>query len=368
MKGSAKKDSMESPRKNIALVAPVPPPNGGMAMQAGKLAERLRAEGLSVSLIATNPDFPAALKWCAALPGVRTFIRFWLYLFRLRALRSVDVVHIFACSHLYFFISVVPALLVGRWFRCRVLVNYRGGEADRFFARWGWLVGFYLKRVDAVVVPSPFLQEVFRQRLDIEAAVLPNIADAELFAFRDRSVFEPVFVVSRQLEPIYGHEVILRAFARVRQELPAARLKIAGGGSLRQPLEEMVVREQIEGVEFYGTVDHQQLAEIYAASAVMVNASLADNFPGALMEAFLCGLPVVTSDVGGISCMVEHRRNGLLVKPHDDAALAAGMLELVQDPALARALAKEGYAYARQYRWEQIRERIFALYFGDGAS
>lgn len=357
---------MEFAQKKVALVAPVPPPNGGMAMQAGKLADRLRAEGLSVVLIPTNPDFPAALRWSKTIPGVRTFVRFCIYLIHLRALRHVEVVHVFACSHLYFFISVVPALLVGRLFRCRVLVNYRGGEADSFFARWGRLAGFFLKRAAAVVVPSEFLQEVFRRRLNIDAAILPNIADDELFVFRDRSVFDPVFVVSRQLEPIYGHDVIIRAFAMIRRERPAARLKIAGGGSLRQSLEEMVAREKIGGVEFFGTVEHRQLADIYAASAVMVNASVADNFPGSLIEAFLCGLPVVTTDVGGIPCMVGHRHNGLLVKPGDVAALAAGMLEVVRDPALARSLAQEGQAYAQQYCWEQIKEKIYTLYFGDG--
>lgn len=359
-------DKKEFCCKRIALVAPVPPPNGGMAMQASKLADRLRADGLSVVLIATNPDFPAILRWCEAIPGVRTFVRFWIYLIHLMYLRNIAVVHIFACSHLYFFISVVPAFLVGRLFSCRVLVNYRGGEADRFFSRWGRLVGFFLKRTDAVVVPSEFLQQVFWNRLNIDAAILPNIADDDVFAFRDRRTFDPVFVVSRQLEPIYGHDVIIRAFAQVRCEFPAARLKIAGDGSLRQSLEDMVVREGIGGVEFFGTVDHRQLADIYAVSAIMVNASIADNFPGSLIEAFLCGLPVVTTSVGGIPYMVRHRYNGLLVKSGDESDLAAGMLELVRNPALARSLTQEGLVYARQYRWEQIREKIFMLYFGNG--
>ena len=349
--------------KKIALVAPAPPPNGGMAMQARKLGDKLCAEGLSVTAIPTNPDFPAFLKWCRNLCGVRTFFRFWVYLLSLRGLRRVDVVHLFASSHWYFFLSVVPALLAGKAFGNRVILNYRGGEAEAFFDRWGRAARFFLKSADEIVVPSEFLQEVFRRRMAIETEILPNIADVDIFSYRERQEFQPIFVVARQLEPIYGHETILQAFARVKQDFPEARLKIAGGGTLQKKLVDRVDDLGLTGVEFLGTLSHQKLAEVYAGCDIMVNASTADNFPGALIEAFLCGLPVVSTDVGGIPFMIQDQKNGLMVAPDDADGLAAAMVQLVRNPELGRRLAENGRLYAQAYQWPEIRKQIFHLYF-----
>ncbi|WP_429885121.1 glycosyltransferase family 4 protein [Geoalkalibacter halelectricus] len=331
-------------------------------MQARKLENKLRGEGLAVLFIPTNPDFPGFLDWCTRIPGLRTFVRFWIYLARLWALRRADVVHVFAASHLYFFISVLPALLMGKALGKRAVLNYRGGEAEVFFERWGRFVRPFLGLADAVVVPSEFLQDVFRRKMALETAVLPNIADVDVFSYRERQTFQPIFVVTRQLEPIYGHETIFEAFARVQSIFPEARLRIAGAGSLHRQLTDRVEELGLTGVEFLGTLSHQQLAEVYNACDIMVNASTADNFPGALIEAFLCGLPVVSTNAGGIPFMVKDQVNGLLVEPGDAAALAEAMMRLVRDTQLGRRLAEDGRRYAQAYRWVEIRKKVMHFY------
>ena len=357
---------IESPAdsgKTIALVAPVPPPNGGMSMQAQKLRDRLGAEGLCVIFIPTNPDFPGFLKWCAGIPGVRTFVRFWIYLPHLFGIRHADVVHVFASSHLYFFISVVPALVIGKVFGKRVIVNYRGGEAESFFNSWGRFAKPFFRFADEVVVPSEFLQDVFRRKLSLETEILPNIADTEVFTYRERDEFRPILVVARQLEPIYGHETILKAFTRIQETFPEASLQIAGSGSCYETLVSRVEALGLSGVDFLGTLSHRQLAEVYQSCDIMLNASTADNFPGALIEAFLCGLPIVTTDAGGIPLMVEDQVNGLLVKPGDDQALAEAVTHLVRSPQHGRQIAENGRRYAQAYQWSEIRRKIFRYYF-----
>ena len=357
----------ETSSKRIGLVAPVPPPNGGMAMQALKLADKLGKEGMDVAIIPTNPDFPGFLRCCRGVPGVRTIIRFCIYCLQLRNLHRKDVVHIFAASHLFFFLSVVPALCMAKILGVRTVLNYRGGEAETFFNCFGRFVRPFFSLADVIVVPSEFLQEVFGRKLSLESEVLPNVADNDVFVFRKREGLQPIFVVARQLEPIYGHHTILKAFAWVRQEFPEAVLKIAGGGSLRKELEEMVTKLDLGGVQFWGTLDHQSLAKVYDSCDIMLNASVADNFPGALIEAFLCGLPVVTTNAGGISFMVKDRVNGLLVEPGDDIGLAEAMLELLHNPSLGIYMANEGYKYAKSYHWPEIRKKILSIYFGHSA-
>lgn len=347
----------------VGLVTPVAPPAGGMAIQAQKLVERLRQEGLAVVVFATNPDFPRPFGWLMHVKGVRTFFRFFLYLYHLRRLRSVDIVHILGASHFFFFASVAPAVLVGKLFGKKVLLNYRGGEAAAFFAKYKKFVAMTVNRADLVAVPSEFLREVFAEQLGCRVEVLPNIADFEKFPFRQRTSFQPKIVVSRSLEPIYGHRIVLQAFARLLKVYPKAILRIAGEGSLKGELENAVADLGIaEKVHFLGNLSVAELAEVYDNSDLMVNASSADNFPGALLEAFMCGLPVVTTAAGGIPCMVKHHQNGVLCEVNDVRCLTEGMLFVLQNPQKAAAFATQARQFAMQYSWPRVRQKLFELY------
>jgi len=121
----------------VLLIAPQPPPYGGMALQAGQLAALLRGDGVDVDVFASNFELPRILAPLARVSGVRTVVRallVWVELWR-RITRST-VVHVFAASWLYFFVVVYPAVVVSRARGARVVINYRGGEAGAFFRRY----------------------------------------------------------------------------------------------------------------------------------------------------------------------------------------------------------------------------------------
>ncbi len=346
----------------VAIVAPLPPPYGGMAVQAQKLRNRLEKEAVRVIFIASNPAFPRIVKWCERVPGLRTLVRLVLFLRELTVIREADVVHLFAASHLYFFLVVAPTVYAARVCKKRIVLNYRGGEAESFFGRWKRFVVPVFKSVDVLVVPSAFLQEVFSRCLGLESSILPNIADTEVFSFKQRDTFRPLLVVSRQLEPLYNHETILKAFRIVKARFPEARLSVAGEGSEKSRLEKLCDDWDLKDVNFLGAMTHEQLARVYAASDIMVNASRADNFPGAIVEAFLCGLPVVTSDVGGIPLLVVKNVSGIHVKPNDHETMAKAVISLIERPEQARLLVENGKHIAENYRWDNIRAEIFGAY------
>src|SRR5690242_1197912 len=124
----------------VMIVAPRVPPYGGMALQAELLATLLREDGHSVTYFASNFPLPGRLRALERIPGIRTLIRYLLTWPRLwRHMGRVEIVHVLAASWLYFFAVAASAVVVGRLRHRRVVLNYRGGDAERFFARWRWL-------------------------------------------------------------------------------------------------------------------------------------------------------------------------------------------------------------------------------------
>jgi glycosyltransferase involved in cell wall biosynthesis len=209
------------------------------------------------------------------------------------------------------------------------------------------------KLADRIAVPSEFLKHAFRE-YGLAATVLPNIADTNLFPWRHRRQFAPRLLVTRHLEPIYNLECLLRALRIVQSRFPEAALTIAGAGSEENRLRDLVRRWGLPGVNFCGPVAHHELPSLYASHDIYVNSSNIDNFPGALVEAACCGLPIVTTRAGGIPHMIHDRKNGVLVELNDHINLAAAVVEIVKNPVLGQNLACAARQWAEQYSWSNI--------------
>ena len=347
----------------VGLVGPVPPPPGGMAMQTRQLAELLQRERAQVVLVPTNAPYRPA--WVAGLRGVRALFRLVPYLFALwRATGRCDVLHVMANSGWSWHLFAAPAIWVGRLRRVPVVVNYRGGEAADFLRRSSRLVRASMRRAAGLVVPSRFLQQVFGEHR-MPAQVVPNIVDTERFRPSSQPSARAQLIVARRLEPIYDNATALKAFAQVVAECPEARLVLAGDGpeeaTLRRLAEELGVAER---VEFTGALDRDAMASRLRESSVSINPSRVDNMPNSVLEALACGVPVVSTRVGGVPFVVDEGETALLVPPADPEAMARAVVRVLRDPALARRLREAGLVAAAQYRWACVGPLWGAVYRG----
>ncbi len=223
----------------LTIVGPLPPPSGGMANQCKQLLGLLEGEGAQVELVRTNAPYSPA--FVGRVPVLRAFARLVPYLFALwRAAGRSDVMHVLANSGWSWHLFSAPAIWIARLRGTPVIVNYRGGEAEPFFAAAPRFVHRTLGSASGLVVPSAFLEGVFR-RFGFDSRIVPNIINLQRFAV-PRSVGKanaPHVVVTRNLEPIYDIPTVLSAFARVLKRIPAATLTVAGSGPERQNLEDM---------------------------------------------------------------------------------------------------------------------------------
>lgn len=331
-----------------------------MALQARQLERRLGGDGHKVTLFAANFALPGPL---GLVPGLRTLARWLLIGPKLWvAVRGADVVHVLAASWLYFFAVVWPAAVVARLAGRRLVVNYRGGEAARFFASWGWAAGPVFRLATVVTAPSEFLAEVIRSRFGVPVDIVPNIVDLSAFRYRARRTVTPRLIVTRHLEPMYDVESVLRAFRRIAERYPEARLWVAGTGSEGERLRRLASEWNLQGVEFLGHVPQAELPARLDQCDILINASIVDNFPGALVEASGAGLLVVSTGAGGIPFIYQNGKNALLVEPGDWEGLAKAVEMAVENPDLAERLMSAGAATARACDWQEMCKFLYHAY------
>lgn len=365
---------MDLAGKRIVLVGPLPPPAGGMANQTLQLAELLREEGLVVELVQTNGAYRPA--WVATLRGVRAAFRLVPYLARLwHAAGRADVMHVMANSGWSWHLFAAPAVWVACLRAVPVLVNYRGGEAADFLSRSAGWVRPTINHAAAVLVPSGFLHEIFA-RYGVDTRVVPNVVNLSRFKAIDgaRSFDQaPHVVVARNLEPIYGIPDAIRAFSRICAEFPLARLSVAGSGPQERELVGLVDALQLaDRVRFTGRLDRDQMAGLYRDADLVLNPARVDNMPNSVLEALACGVPVVSTAVGGVPYIVEDGRSALLVPQEDPAAMAEAALRVLRSAELRQALIAEGSRVACRYTWATVRQPLLAAYVaalrGDAAA
>jgi len=331
-----------------------------MALQARLLERLLRGDGILVDFFPSNFPLP---RWLQAVPGLRTLLRFALIWIRLyQAARKVSIIHVFAASWWYFFLTVWPAVLVGWLCRKRVILNYRGGEAARFFQAYGWFVAPVFRMAGVVTAPSNFLAEVITRRFAVPVAIVPNILDLTAFPYRERRRFEPKLLVTRHLEKMYDVESVLKAFRMVQAKYPEASLWIAGSGGEESRLRRLTAEWNLQNVRFLGHVAHADMPALCDQCDVLVNASLVDNFPGALLEASAAGLAVVSTGAGGIPFIYRNGQDAVLVEPGDWQSLGLAVQKVLEQPFLATNITRAAAALARSCEWKEIRKHLYAVY------
>src|SRR5439155_24752443 len=207
------------------------------------------------------------------------------------------------------------------------------------------LQGIANRFTDVVIANSEAVRAdtIRRERLDpAKVRVIHNGVDLTRFgdaaaasAIRAELLSDgggPLVVVVANLIPYKGLDYFVDAWREVLKQLPEARAVVVGEGPERRRLETRSA-DMSQGIHFIGSRD--DVPAILCASDLVVQASLEEGFPNAILEAMAAGRAVVATAVGGTPEAVVHERTGLLVRPRDGAALAGAIIRLLE-PSLAR--------------------------------
>jgi glycosyltransferase involved in cell wall biosynthesis len=355
-------DFQEKPIR-LLLVAPALRILGGQAVQANYLLEHLSHEPhFELSFVPHNPQLPGPLRHLQSIKYLRTIVTslvYWINL--LIQVPKHDIVHTFSASYFSFLLAPTPAILIARLYGKKVVLNYRSGEAEDHLRSWPRTAVPIMKLADELIVPSQYLIDVF-SKFGLRARAVANIIDPDRFRFRERRPLLPIFLSNRNLYPLYNVACILRAFAKIQQKFPDAKLIIAGDGSQRPSLEALARELKLQHVEFRGRVAPYKMNELYDEAHIFLNSSNIDNMPGSILESFASGMPVVSTSAGGIRCIVSHGKNGLLVPRNDHEGMASWAIQLLESPELATTIARNAYEGCSAYRWPAVREAWLAAY------
>ena len=323
----------------------------------GLLARELLASGVRVDACGKRPGLDLR-----ALRRARALIR-----------QSPDaVIHTHnAMAHYY---AVLASL--GLPVKCRINTRHGMGGRTRS-GRQEWLYRQSLRGTDYAVAVC----EAARQRLAADGmrprrALLsvPNgirlerfrpaddVARQSLVAELGLPTGSRIIGTVGRLQPVKDHALLLRAFAKVRVQVPEAALVIVGDGPLRAALEAQAEQAGLsDALRFMG--DRHDVPRLLTGMEVFALTSTSEGYSVALLEACASSLPIVATDVGGNREIVRHGINGRLVPSGDTAAIATALIALLRGGEQAAAMGRAGYAWAQaEASFRTMAERYHGLY------
>lgn len=329
----------------ILLIANYKPSVGGISGQIEILLQFFNDNNHKIDLFNTKDNF---------------FKRLFIPIKLLIIGKKYDIFHIHGCSFLGFF-PIIVGVIIGKILNKKIIITYHGGGLAEFIKKYRKFIIHYFKKANIITVPSIYLQSILNEN-HIKSIYLPNIIRDDNVYFKKRDIIDPTLIVTRTFDDVYNLPLAIMAFNDLKKILPNAKLKLVGDGKLKNHLIDMVQREKIKDVEFIGRVPNSMIGEILNTADIFINPSNKDNMPLSLFEALACGLPVISTKVGGIPDYITDGINGFLIEPNNKEQLISKIIYILNNQDEVQKIIANGYDTFQKLTLRNLKSEYLKLY------
>lgn len=207
------------------------------------------------------------------------------------------------------------------------------------------------------IAPSGYLKQAFQEAGFTNVIYIPNSIEIEKYAFKNRTEFAPKLLWVRAFATIYNPEMAVKVLFELQRKYPNASLTMVGpdkDGSLQTT---KAFADFINcKVSFTGKLSKEDWWQLASEHDIFINTTHFDNTPISVMEAMALGLPVVSTNVGGIPYLLTDKENALLVNDNDVVAMTTAICSLLDNQEKAKALALNARNFIEQMDWNVVKE------------
>jgi glycosyltransferase involved in cell wall biosynthesis len=253
-----------------------------------------------------------------------------------------------------FFVSQLCRLL-----KLKYIPKLHGGDLPHRLVKNPQLCNMIFKHSYCNVAPSGYLLEAFRNKDFSKLLYIPNTIELHRYPFKRReTIAAPKLLWVRSFTSIYNPEMALKVFKELKKEFPDCELCIVGpdkDGTLAK-VKDMAKRLKLD-VRFTGKLSKPEWIALSAEFDIFINTSHYDNTPISVIEALALGLPVVTTNVGGISYLLEHEKNALLVNDNDVNGMVDALRQIITKPEIKERLVDNAYGLVQDFDWKKVKSK-----------
>ena len=216
----------------------------------------------------------------------------------------------------------------------------------------------------ALVAPSNYLYASFEKFGFKNLVYIPNNIDLSLYPFKERRQLEPHLYWVRSFHEIYNPVMAIDVLNILTQKYPNATLTMVGPD--KDGTEALVKARAAElnlqnSLTVTGRLSRAEWHKLAESKDIFINTTNVDNTPISVVEAMALGLPIVSTNVGGLPYLLSNNVDASLVNPKDPQLMADAIIELLDNPDKVTAQTKAGYNKVKAFDWSVVKKQWFNL-------
>ncbi|MDT8414776.1 MAG: glycosyltransferase family 4 protein [Flavobacteriaceae bacterium] len=270
---------------------------------------------------------------------------------------KTDLVLIDTYSTQNFYYAFFCGLLC-RWLGLPYYPILHGGNLNHRLKKSPRMSRFLFKNAAKNIAPSLYMLDVFIKNGYQNTVHIPNHINLAAYPFTERKSVAAKLLWVRSFKDIYHPQMAVEVAHKLKEKGFEVSLCMVGP-ALDDTFQKCVARAQALklDVEFTGRLSKPEWHALSREYDIFINTTHADNLPVSVLEAMALGLPVVSTQVGGIPFLIKHEQNGLLCPDSDAEDMAQQLIRLVENPVLAAKISQAGRLTAEAYDWERIKNK-----------
>lgn len=269
---------------------------------------------------------------------------------------TVDIVLIDTFSTSNFYYALITSQL-SRILSLKYIPILHGGNLPKRLKHSEVFSTLIFKYAYKNVSPSLYLAHEFK-KYNFETVYIPNTIPISEVPFKLRTNFEPKLLWVRAFDKIYNPVMAIKVLSLLKLNHKNATLCMVGpdkDGSINEVKNLAKQLEVINSVTFTGVLPKDQWHQLSENFDIFINTTNIDNMPVSIVEAMALGLPIISTNAGGLPYLIENGVVGLLVPINDEKKMAQAIVSLLDFPAKAIELSKNAHEKAEKFNWSVVK-------------
>jgi glycosyltransferase involved in cell wall biosynthesis len=268
--------------------------------------------------------------------------------------KKYNKVHIDTFSGQSFYITEI-ASIVAKARNKPIILTLHGGALPDFFLKHPLKVNRCFKKADIIQTPSLFLKDFFEQH-NIKLNYLPNSINIKNFSFLRNEVKPHTLLWVRAFTSIYNPDLAIKTLYLVKKKYPNTTLTMIGPDKgLLKKMRILINQLNLnKSIIILGPIKNNELYKYYQTHEVFLNTTSFESFGVAVVEAASCGIPIVSSKVGEIPFIWEHKHNILMANQNAEE-FAENVISLFKSKDLVKKITTYARKKAESFDWSVVR-------------
>lgn len=274
--------------------------------------------------------------------------------------KKTDYILIDTFSTLSFYYALITSQLA-RIFKIKYIPILHGGNLPDRLEKSKYFSKLIFENSYKNIAPSGYLKYEFEKR-GYKTVFIPNILEIENYKFTKRIYLNPKLLWVRAFAEIYNPKMAIEVLSKLQKEYPKAILCMIGpekDTSFEEVKELVKLLNLKDSVEFTGVLPKEVWCEKSEDFDIFINTTTIDNTPVSVMEAMALGLPIVSTNVGGMPYLIDEGTNGLLVDNGDVLGMVAEISSLLKGTHKELTIAAR--KKAESFGWNEVRNQWIAI-------